>query len=136
MEEEKEKKKSPKFDFNNLQEFLATNPSFSQKNGAEAIFSLGVLVQLVFSIQQANLQSTPFENKLKGMHLSKEDVNRIFKDAVEKVNQYTNQYTYKELREFIAENLLMYKPEIDRMSNNEISFNFVCGLELGRKFKS
>jgi|SRR5699024_11160021 len=135
-EKNKEKENRPKFDFEKLQGFLANNPSFTEKDGAKAIFSLGVLVQLVFSIQQANLRSTPFESKLKGLHLSAKDVNRIFKDSVEKVNQYTNQYTYKDLREFIAENLIIHKPEIDKMSNNEISFNFVCGLELGRKFKS
>src|SRR5699024_2308959 len=105
-EENNEAEKRPKFDFEKLQQFLSENPSFSQKEEAKAIFGLGVLVQLVFSIQQANLRSTPFQNKLNGLHLSAKDVNRIFKDAVEKINQYTNQYTYKELREFLAENLM------------------------------
>ena len=87
-------------------------------------------------MQQANLGSTPFEKKLKGMHITSRDVERIYTEAVEKINQYSYQNTYKDLREFIADKLSTHKKEIEKMSNQEISFNFVCGLELGRKFKS
>jgi CRISPR-associated protein Csh1 len=87
-------------------------------------------------MQQANLNSTPFEKKLKGLHITSRDVERIFIEAIEKVNQYSYQNTYKDLREYIAEKLSTNKKKISKMSNQEISFNFVCGLELGKKFKS
>lgn len=136
-EEEKEEiSKKISFDFKKLISFISENQNFVKKEASTGIFSLGVLVHLVFSMQQANLNSTPFEKKLKGLHITAKDVERIYKEAVEKVNQYSYQNTYKELREFIAEKLLVNKSEIEKMSNQEISFNFVCGLELGRKFKS
>ena len=139
MSEKEESKKRPSFDFTKLQDFISKNPSLARENASKGIFSLGVLVQLVFALQKYHLQSTPFENKLKGLNISPNDVDRIFKEAVEKIKQYeepSGSNYYKELREYLAEQLLFYKKEIEKMSNQEISFNFVCGLELGRKFKS
>ena len=136
-EEEKEEiSKKVSFDFEKLKSFISENEDFVKQDAPTGIFSLGVLVHLVFNMQQANLGSTPFEKKLKGMHITSRDVERIYTEAVEKVNQYSYQNTYKDLREFIAEKLRTNKKEISKMSNQEISFNFVCGLELGRKFKS
>jgi CRISPR-associated protein Csh1 len=136
-EEEKEEiSKKVSFDFEKLLGFISENGNFVKQDASTGIFSLGVLVHLVFSMQQANLNSTPFEKKLKGLHITARDVERIYKEAVEKVNQYSYQNTYKDLREFIAEKIIINKKEIEKMSNQEISFNFVCGLELGRKFKS
>jgi len=136
-EEEKEEiSKKVSFDFEKLLGFISENGNFVKQDASTGIFSLGVLVHLVFSMQQANLNSTPFEKKLKGLHITARDVERIYKEAVEKINQYSYQNTYKDLREFIAEKIIINKKEIEKMSNQEISFNFVCGLELGRKFKS
>lgn len=136
-EEEKEEiVKKVSFDFQKLQSFISENQNFIKQDASAGIFSLGVLVHLVFSMQQASIGNTPFEKKLKGLQITAKDTERIFKEAVEKINQYSFQNTYKELREFIAEKLIVNKMEIEKMSNQEISFNFVCGLELGRKFKS
>lgn len=136
-EEEKEEiSKKITFDFEKLKSFISENEDFVKQDASTGIFSLGVLVHLVFSMQQANLGSTPFEKKLKGLHITSRDIERIYTEAVEKVNQYSYQNTYKDLREFIADKLRTNKNEIEKMSNQEISFNFVCGLELGRKFKS
>jgi len=136
-EEEKEDiNKKVSFDFYKLQNFISENEDFVKQDASIGIFSLGVLVHLVFSMQQANLGSTPFEKKLKGLHITPRDVERIYTEAIEKVNQYSYQNTYKDLRGFIADKLSTNKKEIEKMPNQEISFNFVCGLELGKKFKS
>ena len=138
MSEKNENKKKPSFDFDKLQDFLLENPSLAKSGASKGVFSLGVLVQLVFALQQYNLQSTPFKEKLKGLNMTPKDIERIFREAVEKIKQYEEppgDY-YKKLREYLAEYLLLYRAQINKMSNQEISFNFVCGLELGRKFKS
>lgn len=136
-EEEKEEiSEKVSFDFEKLKNFISENKDFLRQDSSSGIFSLGVLVHLVFSMQQASLGSTPFEKKLKGLHITSRDVERIYTEAIEKVNQYSYQTTYKDLRAFIADKLSNNKKEIEKMSNQEISFNFVCGLELGRKFKS
>ena len=64
-EEEKEEiRKKVSFDFEKLKSFMSENEDFVRKDASAGIFSLGVLVHLVFSMQQANLNSTPFEKKL------------------------------------------------------------------------
>jgi len=135
-EEKEEIVRKVSFDFKKLKRFVKENERFGEQGASTGIFGLGVLVHLVFSMQQASLNSTPFEKKLKGLHLTPRDIERIFTEAVEKINQYSYQNTYKELRELIANNLSSNKKKILKMSNQEISFNFVCGLELGKKFKS
>lgn len=135
-EEKKEIVKKVSFNFLKLREFLDNNKAFIDDGPAETLFALGVLIRLVFNMQQASLHSTPFEKKLKGMQLSSRDVNRLFTEAVEKVNQYAYSYTYKDLRSFVAENLLEYGKQISQMPNQELSFNIVAGLELGSNFKS
>lgn len=135
-EEKMEITKKVSFDFEKLKDFISENRNFIKQDASVGIFSLGVLVHLVFSMQQASIGNTPFEKKLKGLQLTAKDSERIFKEAVEKINQYSFQSTYKDLREFIAEKLIVNKLEIEKMSSQEISFQFVCGLELGRKFKS
>src|SRR5690606_6550594 len=126
-----EKEEVKKFDFEILNKFLENNQTFVSNEPAAVLFSLGVLVRLVFNIQQKKLNNTPFEKKLKGLQLSERDVNRIFTEAVEKINEYGKIYWYKDLREFISQKLIENKNEIEKMPNQEISFNFVAGLELG-----
>lgn len=142
MTQENESKKNNdrgSFDFDKLQEFMKNNPSLMKKEETKSIFSLGVLVHLVLALQMHFLQSSPFEDKLKGLNITAKDIDRIYKEAVEKIKQYEDprgSNYYKELRQYLAESLLINKEKINKISNQEISFNFVCGLELGRKFKS
>ncbi|GGE27215.1 TM1802 family CRISPR-associated protein [Psychroflexus planctonicus] len=135
-DDKKQTIKKVKFDFEKLSSFIENNSVFENKEATKGIFSLGVLVHLVYSMQLANLNNTPFEKKLKGLHLTPKDVKRIFNEAIEKVNQYAYQTTYKELREYISESLLTNYDYLKKMTDDEITFNFVCGIELGKKFKS
>lgn len=135
-EEEKQDSQKKTFDFEKLKAFLDANKDFFYSNQVAGVFALGVLVSLVFSLQYANLESTPFEKKLKGLHLSVTDLQRIYIDSISKINQYTSSSAYKELRELIAENFAANITKFTGLSNQEVSFYFVAGLELGRKFKS
>lgn len=135
-EEKKELEKKVSFGFGKLQDFLDSNKTFIDDEPAATLFSLGVLIRLVFNMQQASLKSTPFEKKLKGMQLSSRDVKRLYTEAVEKVNQYAYSNTYSDLRKYIAENLLNYGRQISQMSNQELSFNIAAGIELGGNFKT
>lgn len=129
-----EKKMS--FDIEKFRAFLNTNKDFFSGDEVIGVFALGILVSLVFSIQQVNLGSTPFENKLKGLNLSANDLQKLYVESISKINQYTSTYAYKELRELITESLTRSTARLRRISNQELSFYFVAGMELGRKFKS
>ena len=134
-EEKQELEKKVTFDMDKLKGFMDENKEFIYGNHVASIFSLGVLVSLVFDIQQARLDNTPFEKKLKGLNLSANDLPKILNESIDKINKYTTFYTYKDLRVFTTENISKNFHHIKRLSNQQISFYFVIGLELGRKFK-
>ena len=135
-EEKQELQKKISFDINKLKDFLNENKEFIYANHIAGIFSLGVLVSLVFNMQQKSIGNTPFEKKLRGLNLSGNDLQRIFIDSINKINQYTSIYAYKDLRGLITETFAVNFSKVKNLPNQEISFYFVSGLELGRKFKS
>ena len=135
-EEKQELQKKISFDINKLKDFLNENKEFIYANHIAGIFSLGVLVSLVFNMQQKSIGNTPFEKKLRGLNLSGNDLQRVFIDSINKINQYTSIYAYKDLRGLITETFAVNFSKVKNLPNQEISFYFVSGLELGRKFKS
>ena len=137
IEEREEISKKATFDMEKMKAFIRENNEFIYDESIAGMFALGVLVSLVLNMQNAYLGSTPFEKKLKGFNLSANDLERVFIEALNKVNQYSKggPYTYKELREFISENFALNRHKIAKLTNQERSFYFVTGLELGRKFK-
>ncbi len=135
-EERQTLRKKSTFDMEKLRAFLRENNEFVYDESVAGIFGLGVLVSLVFNMQNASIGSTPFEKKLKGFNLSASDLEKVYLEAIDKVNQYSGAYTYKQLREFVSENIAINKLKVAKMTNQERSFYFVTGLELGRKFRS
>jgi CRISPR-associated protein Csh1 len=100
------------------------------------IFSVGVMVRLLLNIQNANLSNTPFEKKLRGYNLSGELLKSIYVETLSKLSQYQGFYAYGNLREFVDEYFILNSHHLNKISNNELSFYFVAGLEFGSKFKS
>ncbi len=137
-ETEEEKKESSNVGhelLENLKSFLNRNKEFIYANHIAGIFSIGVLIRLVLDKQYIELKNTPFEKKLKGLNLSAKDIQKIFLEGLDKLNQYFSVYKYQELREYVTDNFSINFTEVKKMTNQEISFYFVSGLELGRKFK-
>ena len=132
--EETEKKVS--FDLTKYKAFIEKNKNFLDADQKIGVFSVGVLVRLLYNIQKANLDSTPFEKKLRGYNLNAELIKNIYVEALEKIGQYQGFYAYGNLRDFINEYFVLKSKLLSKMSNNELSFYFVAGLELGNKFKT
>jgi len=59
----------------------------------------------------------------------------VYTEALDKIQKYQNFYTYQELRDIISKYFVVKSKELKAMSNNELSFYFVAGLELGKEFK-
>lgn len=129
-------KKEGKFELEKLQSFVHDNPEFFDQKYKVGIFCLGVLVQMVMNIQQANLKNTPFEKKLKGFHLSAKDVETVYVEALAKLQQYQGNYAYGTLRKFMTEYFNLEMPAIKKASTAEISFYFVTGMESQFVFKT
>jgi CRISPR-associated protein Csh1 len=118
-----------------LKNFLQENTKFIYADHVAGVFSTGVLIRLVLDKQYVELKNTPFEKKLKGLNLSASDIQKIYLEGIDKINQYFSIHKYQELRLFITDNFNRNFSEVRKMTNQEISFYFVSGMELGRKFK-
>lgn len=128
--------KKGSFDLTKYKAFIEDNKNFLDADYKIGVFSVGVLIRLLYNIQNVNLGSTPFEKKLRGYNLNAELIKNIYVEALEKIGQYQGFYAYGNLREFINEYFVLKSHLLNKMSNNELSFYFVAGLELGNKFKT
>ena len=130
-------KKTSRFNLDGFNQFVKENESFLDSEIKVGIFAVGVMVRFLFDIQQANLSNTPFENKLRGYKLNPELLIQVYTEALDKIQKYQkNFYVYSDLREVIGNYFVIKQQEMNSLSNNELSFYFVAGLEMGRKFKN
>lgn len=130
-------KKSGRFNLEGFNQFVKENQSFLDSDIKVGIFAVGVMVRFLFDIQHANLSNTPFENKLRGYKLNPELLMQVYTEALDKIQKYQkNFYVYTDLREVVSHYFVTKKQELVSLSNNELSFYFVAGLEMGRKFKN
>lgn len=136
MEHEKEEVKEQKgsFDIEKFRVFIQQNEAFLDTDYKIGIFSVGVIVRLLLNIQNVNLGNTPFEKKLRGYNLNPELLKNIYVETLSKLSQYQGFYAYGNLREFIDTYFILNSHHLNKISNNELSFYFVAGLEFGNKF--
>lgn len=133
--ETQERKSS--FDLDKLKQFIADNNDFLDTDYKVGIFSVGILVRLLLNIQQRELSNTPFENKLRGYNLNHEILKSIYLETLVKISQYQkNFFAYGNLKDFIAQYFVLNAHKLPKISNNELSFYFVAGLEFGNQFKT
>jgi CRISPR-associated protein Csh1 len=125
------------FDVNKLKIFVEENQEMLDSPSKVGLFSLGVLVKLLMNKQQRELSNTPFEKKLKGYNLNADSLKKIHVEVVEKLKSYyKSSYIYTDLREFVAQHFMLNINKINNMTNNEVSFYFVAGLEFCNQFKN
>ena len=137
MEVEHKTKKESRFNLNGFNDFVKENSNFLDSDVKVGVFAVGILVRFLFDIQKASLGSTPFENKLRGYKLNPELLINVYTEALDKIQKYQkNFYVYTDLREVINQYFIVKSNELNKMTNNELSFYLVAGLELGRQFKN
>lgn len=137
-------KSESSFNIEAFNAFVKENSNFLDSDIKVGIFSVGVFIKYLFDIQAYHLKTKtpPFENKLRGYKLSPEHLMDVYLQAIQKAKQYQKDYTiYAELREIVSNyfmkniHVLKKKTNKDCMTNNELSFYFVAGLEMGKQFK-
>ena len=135
--EETQKEFQRTFDIGKYLSFVAENQGFLNTEIKEGIFAIGVLTKLLFNLQSANLDGgTPFEKKLKGYRLNPETLKNIYIEVLDKISQYTSSYAYADFREVLTQKFVRNAHLLGKISNNELSFYFVAGLEIGNQFKT
>ncbi|MFW5804667.1 MAG: TM1802 family CRISPR-associated protein, partial [bacterium] len=136
MDIETNQKIESRFNLEGFNNFVKENENFLDSKIKVGIFAVGVLVRFLFDIQSRSLNNTPFESKLRGYKLNPELLMNVYTEALDKIQKYQkNFYVYTELREIINNYFILNSQKLVKMTNNELSFYFVSGLELGKKFK-
>ncbi|AKJ38806.1 CRISPR-associated protein Cas8b/Csh1 family [Methanosarcina barkeri CM1] len=107
---------------------------FFNTDAKKAIFLEGALVQYLLNIQKFQRGSAPFRTKLRGLNLDERHVKRIFPETINKLDEYDANY-YKEL-EYLISKYMIQSGNNWKMSNDEISFYFVLGMNLSNLLKS
>jgi len=147
METENKTKKQSSFNLNGFNEFVKENSNFLDSDIKVGIFAVGVLVRFLFDIQAYELKTKnpPFEKKLRGYKLNPELLMKVYTEALDKIQKYYDFYTYQELKENIIGKYFVLKfndlikntnKGYNKLTNSELSFYFVAGLELGKQFKN
>ncbi|MEL6676618.1 MAG: type I-B CRISPR-associated protein Cas8b/Csh1 [Bacteroidota bacterium] len=136
---QEEPKQARSFMTEKFQQFVLDHPDFFQESYHQGIFAVGILVRYLFDYQLRDLNNTPFENKLQGLNLNADGLQKVYVAAIDKLSQYQKGFfkgTYQDLRTIIQEHFSLQIAHIRLLTNHEISFYFVAGLEMGRQFKN
>jgi len=140
-------KEVKKMDENNLEKGLSEEKELSEKideffgyfsdlfdnDAKKAIFLEGVLTQFLLNIQYQERGATPFRVKLKGLKLDEKQIKKLLPEIQNKLEEYGKNY-YRILESIISECFLSAGNGWD-LTNDEISFYFVLGMNLYYKFK-
>ena len=124
--EEKEIKERVELFFNKFSDFFNINVK-------KAIFLEGVLTQYLLNIQYQERKATPFRIKLKGLKLDEKQIKKLLPEIQNKLEEYGKNY-YRDLESIIS-NYFISSGNDWNVSNDEISFYFVLGMNLSNIFK-
>lgn len=126
------------FDEAKFRQFVADNGNFLDDDYKVGIFAVGVLVKLVLNIQRVELDGgTPFEKKLKGYNLNPDTLKKVYLEAMAKLAQYRDYgKRYDSLSQLISEYFILNSYRLPSISNNELSFYFVAGMEMSNRFRT
>lgn len=99
----------------------------------KATFLVGVLTKLLLDVQYATRRSTPFRSKLHSLKLNERRLKKIFPETVEKLMEYDR--PYPRMQECVSEALVEAENWGWKLTNDEISYYFALGVNLGGIFK-
>jgi len=116
----------------NIVDFLDAHHDVLNTNSKKLVFLEGVLAQKLLNIQASDGSgSQPFRARLNGLKLNEKIIKRLYTEIINKLEEYDKNY-YKQLEELIADYIL--ESDLSEISNNEISFYFVTGMNQANKF--
>jgi len=107
--------------------------NFFNVNVKKAIFLEGVLTQYLLNIQYQERKAIPFRIKLKGLKLDEKQIKKLLPEIQNKLEEYGKNY-YRDLESIISNYFVSSGNDWD-VSNDEISFYFVLGMNLSNLFK-
>ena len=107
---------------------------FFESDARKAIFLEGALTQFLLNIQYQERGATPFRVKLKGLKLDEKQIKKLLPEIQNKLEEYGKNY-YRTLESMISKYFISAGNGW-KMSNDEVSFYFVLGMNLYYLFKT
>ena len=101
--------------------------------GKKALFYEGALTGKLLSIQYANRSSTPFLDKLHGLHISFTDARYLLPKIISKLREY--QAAYTSIEKQIANMFILSETSGQTLSDDESSYYFTLGMLLHSQIK-
>lgn len=134
-------KKKPAFNKEEFDKFLSENKDFLDTDVKKGVFAVGIYIRFLLNLQYAKMNnSTPFEKKLRGYNLNAEILKKLYLEAKHKISQFIRNggfYTYQNLREeVICKYFLKNEHKLSELTDDQLSFYFVAGLEFASQFKN
>ncbi len=114
--------------------FFEQFADFFDSDAKRAIFLEGALTQFLLKIQYQERKATPFRVKLKGLNLNEKEIKTLLPEIQNKLEEYRKNY-YRILESIISE-YFVSSGNGWKLTNDEISFYFMLGMNLSYKFKS
>lgn len=117
-----------------IEKFIEDHSNILNSNVKILAFLEGILAQKLLNIQKSETDgaATPFRPRLNGLKINKKVLMRIYTEAINKLEEYKKNY-YEQLEKMIADYVLA--SDLDEISNNELSFYFVTGMNQAGKFQ-
>ncbi|MFW6015835.1 MAG: TIGR02556 family CRISPR-associated protein [bacterium] len=117
-----------------LEDYINNHKDILNNNVKILAFLEGILAQKLINIQknQTDGASSPFMARLNSLKINQKILMRIYSESINKLEEYDSNY-YNQLEEMIADYVLV--SDFDNISNNELSFYFVTGMNQAGKFK-
>ena len=117
-----------------IMSFFSRFGDFFDSDAKKVIFLEGVLTQKLLNIQYQERNATPFRIKLKGLNLDERQVKKLLPEIQNKLEEYGKNY-YRTLESIISK-YFVSAGDGWKISNDEISFYFVLGMNLSYIFKT
>lgn len=121
-------------------EILNEFPVASANHAVKGIILVGALCDMLLRIQSAGLKKAPgrmppFAKNLKGLRLKQADIISLLPKIENKLMEYSAFGKAKKLVAATASELLLKAPADWKLSSDEVSFYFACGMNLGQKIR-
>lgn len=110
------------------EEFVNQTPQFFNSDYKKGVFLLGCLTRILTDKQYQKLKNEPFFKYLNGLHLSENDIAKLFPKLINKLRQY--EMSLPPLEGQIARNLT----QPCQITTADISYAFTLGLVMQREF--
>lgn len=112
-------------------DFIESHQETFDTDLKRAVFFEGVLVQNLLNLPEQ--KSKAFYARLNSLKMNEKILKRVYVEAINKLSEYKKKHFYNEIEKLIS--IYLTSSDFKAMSNDEMSYYFVLGMNLAGNFK-